>query len=113
MTDEAKLPSVDEVSMGAIDHDKVTETPKALLKKRKYTQFSDRDRLLVGKHASIFGNVSAMRKFHVSESTIILFRRKYKSSLTNVHSSEEVTEIPRASLDRPLTIGKFLDKQVH
>ena len=29
------MPSVDKVSMGAIDHDKVTETLKALPKKRK------------------------------------------------------------------------------
>ena len=52
-----------------------------------------------------------MRKFHVSESTVRLFRKKYESSLTSVHSSEEVTEIPKASLGRPLMIGK-LDKQV-
>ena len=79
--------------MGAIDHDTVTETLKALSKERKYTQFSARDRLLVGKHAAIFGNASAVRKFHVSESTIRLFRRKCESFLTNVHLSEEVTEI--------------------
>ena len=106
------MPSVDEVSMGAIDHDKVTETLKALSKKRKYTQTLDRDRLLVGKLASIFGNASAVWKFHVSESTVRLFRRKYDSSLTNVHSSREITEIPKASLGRPLMIGKLLDKQV-
>ena len=47
--------------MGAIDHNKVTETLKALPKKRKYTQFSDKNRLLVGKHATIFGNASAVR----------------------------------------------------
>ena len=79
MIDEEKLPSVDEVSMGATDHDKVTKTMKALPKKRKYTQFSDRDRLLVGKHASIFGNSSAVQKFQVSESNARLFRRKYGS----------------------------------
>ena len=74
MIDEAKLPSVDELLMSAIDHDKVTRTLKALPKKRKCTQFSDRNRLLVGKHASIFGNAIAVRKFHVSESTVRLFR---------------------------------------
>ena len=79
--------------MGAIDHDKVTETLKALSKKRKYTQFSARDRLLVGKSTSIFGNASAVWIFHVSESTIRLFRRKYEFFLTNVQLSEEVTEI--------------------
>ena len=105
------MPNVDEVSMGAVDHDKVTERLKALPKKRKYTQFSDRDRLLVGKHASIFENASAMRTVHVSEGTVTLFRRKCEPSLTNVHSSEEVTEIPKTSLGRPLMIGKLLDKQ--
>ena len=79
--------------MGAINHDKVTETLKTMPKKRKYTQLSERDRLLVGKHASIFGNASVVRRFHVSESTVRLFRRKYESSVTNVHYSEEVTEI--------------------
>ena len=93
LIDEAKLPSVDDVSMGAINHDKVTETLKTMPKKIKYTQLSERDRLLVGKHASIFGNASVVRRFHVSESTVRLFRRKYDSSVTNVHSSEEVTEI--------------------
>ena len=85
---------------------------KILSKKRKYTQFSARDRLLVGKHASIFGNASAVRKFHVSESTIRLFRRKYESSLTNVHLCEKVTEISQTSLGRSLMNGKLLDKQV-
>ena len=105
------MPNVDEVSMGAVDHNKVTERLKALPKKRKYTQFSDRDRLLVGKHASIFENASAMRIVHVSEGTVRLFRRKCEPSLTKVHSSEEVTEIPKTSLGRPLMIGKLLDKQ--
>ena len=39
MIDEEKLSSVDEVSMGAINHDKATETLKALPKERKYSQF--------------------------------------------------------------------------
>ena len=95
--------------MGAIDQDQVTETLKAL--KRKYTQFSDRVWLLVCKHASVFGNASAVWQFHVSESTVRLFRRKYKSSLTNVHSCE-VTKSPKSSVDRPLMIGKLLQKQV-
>ena len=103
------MSSVDEVSIGAIDHDKVTETLKALPKKRKCTQFSDRDRLLVGRHASVFRNASAVRKFYVSESTVKLFCIKYESSLTNVHSTEEVTEIPKAW---PLMTGKLLEKQV-
>ena len=67
---------------------------------------------MIGKHASIFGNASAVQKFHVSESTVRLFRRKYKSSLTNMHSSE-VTKSPKSSLGRPLMIGKLLQKQVH
>ena len=106
------MPSVDEVSVGAIDHDKVIETLKPLPKKRKYTQFADKDRLLVNKHASIFENASAVWKFHVPESTVRLFCRKYESSLTNVHLSEEVIEMPKLSLCRPLMIGKLLDKQV-
>ena len=40
---EAKLSSVDEVPMRAINNDKATETLKDLPKKRRYTQFSDRD----------------------------------------------------------------------
>ena len=44
--------------MGGIDHDKVTKTLKDLPKKRKYTHFSDKYRLLVGKHASVLGNDS-------------------------------------------------------
>ena len=71
---------------------------KALLKKRKYTQFSD--------------SASAVQKFYVSQSTVRLFRKNSESSLTNMHSSEEVTEITKASLGRPLMIGKVLHKQV-
>ena len=52
---------------------------------KKYTQFSERD-------------THPVRKFHVSGSTVRFFRRNYESSLFNVHSSEEVTEVPKASL---------------
>ena len=96
--------------MGAIDHDKVTEILKAMPKKRTYTQFSDRDRLLVRKHAAIFGNARAVRKVHVSESTVTLFCRKYKSFLTNMYLFQEVPKIPKAYVVRPLRIGKSLDK---
>ena len=56
-----------------------------------------------------YRNASAVRKFHISESTVKLFCIKYESSLTNVHSTEEVTKIPKTW---PLMTGKLLEKQV-
>lgn len=115
MIDEATLPSVDEISLGVIDQSKVIETLKSLPKNQKYTQFSDKDRLIIGKNASIYGNSSATQKFASThkdgESTVRWFHSKYESSLNKVRTSNEITSIPNVSRGRPLMIRK-LDKQV-
>ena len=71
-------------------------------RKRKYTNFTDKDRAMIGKHAAENGNLSAQKKFKSSfpdlgESTVRLFKTKYLEAMKQRAAkgdSSPVTSIP-------------------
>ena len=75
--------------MGTVDYEKVTSNiRKDETKKSRglYKSYSAKDRFLIGKHASIHGTASAVRKWkkdypQVNESTIRGFKKRYEAQI--------------------------------
>ena len=88
---------------------RVLENQQSQQGKKSHTQFTDRDRTEIGKHASENGNSSAQCHFKskfpdLEESTVRSFKKKY---LVGVARGENVTSIPSKKTGRPLTLGKI------
>ena len=75
--------------MGTVDYEKVTSNiRKEQTKKSRgsYKSYSAKDRFLIGKHASIHGTASAVRKWkkdyvQVNKSTIRGFKKRYEAQI--------------------------------
>ena len=75
--------------MKASDYEKVTSNiQQAGTKKSRgaYKSYSAKDRFLIGKHASIYGTASAIRKWkkdhpQLNESTIRNFKKRYENQI--------------------------------
>ena len=72
--------------MGTVDYEKVTSNIRKEQTKKprgSYKSYSAKDRFLIGKHASIHGTASVVRKWEkdypqVNESTIRRFKKRYE-----------------------------------
>ena len=88
-------------------------------KRKKYTDFTDEDRTLIGKHAAENGNLNTQKKFKsrfpdLGESTVRLFKKKYLHAVKQrvaQGDSSPIGSIPSKKRGRPLTLGD-LDPQV-
>ena len=75
--------------MGTVDCEKVTSNIRKEQTKKprgSYKSYSTKDRFLIGKHASIHGTISAVRKWkkdypQVNESTIREFKKRYEAEI--------------------------------
>ena len=110
------LPTYGEVSLGEMERKKVNESMLALAKKRSYGLFTENERYLIGKYASVHGATKAVRHFQKThphlkfpESTARSLRAKYESNLKEQSSS---MQLQKKKLGRPLLLGDEIDTKV-
>ena len=110
------LPTYGEVSLGEMERKKVNESMLALAKKRSYSLFTENERYLIGKYASVHGVTKAVRHFQKThphlkfpESTARSLRAKYESNLKEQSSS---MQLQKKKLGRPLLLGDEIDTKV-
>ena len=82
--------------MGVVDHETVDASVRKKLKQSRgsHQAYSDKDRFLIGKDASIYGPSSATRKWNktypnLNETTVRGFRKRYEAQIKDVHSKKK------------------------
>ena len=87
--------------------------------KCSYNSFTDIERFLIGKYASVYGPTKAVRKFkkahpHLKfgESTARAFRAKYKSVMKDLPEPSADVVLSKKKAGRPLLLGNEIDKKV-
>ena len=82
--------------MGVVDHETVDASVCKKLKQSRgsYKAYSDKDRFLTGKDASIYGPSSATSKWkktypNLNESTVCGFRKRYGAQIKDMHRKKK------------------------
>ena len=82
--------------MGVVDHETVDASVRKKLKQSRgsHLAYSDKDRILIGKDASIYDPYSATRKWNktypnLNETTIRGCRKGYKAQIKDVHRKKK------------------------
>ena len=108
------LPSAESAGISAREHSSIVSHLRiAAAPKKKHAVYSPKDRALVGKYASEFGNSAALKHFKnklpdLKESTVNLFKKKYQGFL-KTSTSGAVAEIGKLKRGRPTTLPRELD----
>ena len=104
--------------MGVVDHETVDASVHKKLKQSCgfYKTYSDKDRSLIGKDASIYGPSSATRKWkktypNLNESTVRGFRKRYEAQIKDAHRKKKSPKkvIVNKLRGRPCLLGDKID----
>ena len=100
--------------MGVVDHETVDASVRKKLKQSRgsHQAYSDKDRFLIEKDASIYGPSSANRKWNktypnLNESTVRGFRKSYEAQIKDAHRKKKV--IVNNLRGRPCLLGDKID----
>ena len=110
------------LGLGTVDYEKITSNiRKEQTKKSRgsYKSYSAKDRFLIGKHASIHGTASAVRKWkndyrQVNESTIRGFKKRYEVQINEERQKKKSPKkvIVNKLRGRPCLLGDKIDPLV-
>ena len=104
--------------MGVVDHETVNASVRKKLKQSRgsYKAYSDKDRFLSGKDASIYGPSSATRKWkktypNLNESTVRGFRKRYEAQIKDAHRKKKSPKKVTVNKlrGRPCLLGDKID----
>ena len=107
--------------MGAVDHETVDISVRKKLKESRgsYKAYSDKNRFLIGKDASIYGPSSATRKWkttypNLNESTVRGFRKRYETQINDARCKNKSPQkvIVNKLRGRPCLLGDKIDQLV-
>ena len=104
--------------MGVVDHETVDASVRKKLKQSRgsHQAYSDKDRFLIGKDASIYGPSSATRKWNktypnLNETTVCGFRKGYEAQIKDAHRKKKSpkTVILNNLRGRPCLLGDTIN----
>ena len=102
-----------------MERKKVNATLLSVKGKRSYNSFTDKERFLIEKYASLYGPTKAVWKFkkthqHLKcgERTARAFRAKYESVLKDLPEPPTDVVLSKKKAGQPLFLGNKTDKKV-
>ena len=102
-----------------MERKKVNATLLSVKGKRSYNSFTDNERFLIGKYASVYGPTKAVRKFKkahprlkLGESTARAVRAKYESVLKDLPEPSTDVVLSKKKAGQPFLLGNEIDKNV-
>ena len=102
-----------------MERKKVNATLLSVKDKRSYYSFTDNERFLIRKYASVYGPTKAVQKFRKThphlkfgKSAARIFRAKYESVLKDLPEPSTDVVLSKKKVGRPLLLGNEIDKKV-
>ena len=109
------------IGLGAVDYEMVDSAIRKKPSKARgtYKVYSDKDRFLIGKNASIYGTASTVRRWkktypHINESTVRGFKKRYEAQIQDENRKKKSPKkvIVTKFRGRPCLLGSKIDPLV-